>query len=58
MSVFDKESIRTTVQRCQRCGETHEDLLFEPLLNPVNDKKHWTMCPIVQQPILLSIVDE
>lgn len=55
---------------CARCGGEHDDLEFEKLLRPMSandfyydeapegagEGKYWTMCPTVEQPIILTVV--
>lgn len=43
----------TTVKACQRCGEEHWQLTFEPLANPADEWTYWALCPRTKQPILL-----
>lgn len=48
---------------CSRCGETHLDLKFGLLTNPVlgNDGKeeytHWALCPTNGEPILMKVLE-
>ena len=41
------------VNGCPRCGFDHNDLTFHVLLNGV-EYCYWTMCPVVNQPILCN----
>lgn len=43
------------VRLCQRCGENHDELGFDPLSNPADEYSWFAKCPITQQPILLKI---
>ena len=50
---------------CARChSDGHADLIFYPLTHPVKSIKgtiiatHWAMCPIVEEPILMTETDE
>lgn len=44
------------INKCARCGGDHK-LTFEPLTN--HDRyTHWSLCPIVSQPILMIVVDD
>lgn len=43
-----------TVRNCQRCGEDHE-VAFHPLTNPSDHFNFWAFCPVVRQPLMLSI---
>lgn len=38
---------------CQRCGQDHSKLKFQPLTNPVDSFEWWALCPVTQEPILL-----
>ena len=40
---------------CARCGRTHRNLVFSPLLRPVRVLTHWTSCPMTGEPILMVI---
>lgn len=37
---------------CARCGNDHDELVFEPLDNH-ETYSHFAMCPLLNQPILL-----
>lgn len=43
-----------TVRCCQRCGQDHE-LVFKPLSNPADLFTHWSLCPLLQEPVLLAV---
>lgn len=54
--------ITTDVYACVRCGKSHKALEFNRLngvihCGPFEQLTHWTMCPEIQQPILLGIRD-
>jgi hypothetical protein len=58
-----------TIKKCARCLETHPDLTFSRLDNPMivefdidglEGKRvfhYWAMCPIKQEPVLLEVSD-
>ena len=45
------------LDQCPRCGELHENIVFEQLALPMEDPRgdftHWAPCPTCAQPILL-----
>jgi hypothetical protein len=48
------------LDNCPRCGELHSNLIFERIVNPphANDGHtftHFSICPKIEQPILLRI---
>jgi hypothetical protein len=43
------------VRHCARCNGEHITLRFTPLANPPDGITHWSMCPQVHQPILLTV---
>lgn len=49
--------MKTTINNCARCGETHEDLEFEKLDKPFLEGRarynHWAPCPVNGQPVML-----
>jgi hypothetical protein len=55
------QTITTDVFHCARCGENHEALVFQKFTRPMVDEdstvwKHWAMCPVLHEPILLSAI--
>ena len=59
--------LKVTINRCARCGVSHEGLLFKPFKNPVLDPErlenitlfsHWALCPTSGEPIVLKILPE
>ena len=46
------------VEGCARCGETHENLIFERLESPVRNLTHWAECPNTGQPILMRMTED
>lgn len=52
--------MKVKISNCARCGGTHEDLEFAELSRPMVEAKHthWAMCPTVNEPIMLRIVEE
>jgi hypothetical protein len=60
--------MKQTIKGCARCkGEGHNDLEFEELKHPMQIDlpgcpptmlaTHWAMCPTVNQPIMLILID-
>jgi len=47
-----------TVRSCARCGQDHEDMVFEPLSNASDEWEWWGMCRTNQQPVLLRDVPD
>ena len=49
-----------TIKRCARCGQDHENLIFEEFIDkPIDiDYNYWAMCPGMKQPILLKLYDD
>lgn len=50
---------KVDVRRCVRCGKNHDQLLFKPLSTPIlsgpfETLTHWSMCPELDQPILMG----
>lgn len=45
------------LKNCARCGHDHELLWASLLDNPPDSFTHWTLCPIVHQPILFRITE-
>lgn len=49
--------MKVTFKNCARCGETHKDLEFEKLEEPMTCGRerytHWAPCPTNGQPIML-----
>lgn len=44
---------------CARCGKVHKGLVFQEIRNPIyagpfETLTHWTMCPELDQPILMG----
>lgn len=52
--------MKVKISNCARCGETHVGLEFSKLTRPMVDAKHthWAMCPTVNEPIMLRIVED
>ena len=54
----DPDTILTrTVIDCPRCHRDHV-MWFYPLSNPIDLYKHWGMCPLINEPVLIQIEDE
>lgn len=49
--------MRVNVSGCQRCQSTHHDLEFKPLTNPADEFKFWAMCPEIDEPVMLAVVE-
>lgn len=52
------EQVITNVSRCQRCGEDHNQLIFQRLDNAIDNYNYWGTCPTKNQPILLKVVED
>lgn len=55
--------ITTSVTGCSRCGNNHQNITFAKFTNPVKDTgsqiwTHWTICPVLNEPILLYAFDD
>lgn len=49
--------VNTTIRKCARCGEDHEDITFRAMSNPFDSEyPYWALCPNGYGPILLSSV--
>lgn len=55
---WNQTGFSVNVSRCQRCGQDHVGMHFMPLDNPADEYKHWAMCPVKTQPILLMVTDD
>lgn len=53
----DREELIIDVDKCARCGKNHSNLKFTRIYNLIR-YTHWCMCPNVNQPILLEIVEK
>ncbi len=47
--------IVTTINGCARCGETHEDMVFQPFEMPCGRFTHWAECPESGAPVLMRV---
>lgn len=59
--------MKITIYKCARCGEDHKDLEMKKFKNPVVITflkweeyiiPYWTMCPVVNEPILIDEIKE
>ena len=52
--------MKTTVNECARCGDTHVDLTFERFTRPIQldgvTYQYYGVCPSTQEPILCAMV--
>jgi hypothetical protein len=48
--------IQSAIERCARCRSNHPELHFKRFPIPVGDWTHWTLCPKLNEPILMQIV--
>lgn len=56
---LENNQLITDVSNCARCGYNHKQLVFVKLINPMEDGwEYWSMCPELEEPILLKIVGE
>ena len=46
------------VNNCARCNQNHSNIEFIPFTIPPLEYTYWGMCPAVNEPILLCVVDE
>ena len=46
------------MSRNARCGADHTNLSFAPLINPADDFEYWVFCPVMHQPLWLSVRSE
>lgn len=53
-----------TILNCARCSGDHKDMGFKKLTVPIKsddgigpDWTHWSLCPILKEPVLLMIKD-
>ena len=62
---LESQAAQTYSGHCPRCGGEHEGLLLAPLANPPQVSSPilgsalpdaWTMCPVLQQPLLVGWV--
>jgi hypothetical protein len=51
----DVQSVVVYVKKCPRCGADHSNVVFTPLINPINDYEYWVFCPVTHQPLLLTL---
>lgn len=42
------------VQKCSRCGNSHE-ITFKAFKNKPPGYDYWSMCPILNEPILIKV---
>jgi hypothetical protein len=52
---IEKENLVVNIVSCARCGKNHDNLSFSKMRNPSGKNTHWTMCPNLNEPILLQI---
>lgn len=46
----------SAIDRCARCGESHEYLSFSKIAgNPIDDYNYWALCPVSKSPVLMKI---
>lgn len=63
MSASKPHGVKVQVYGCARCTQDHQ-IYFKPFIyQPVIDKDeveytHWAMCPVLNEPILMRIIDE
>lgn len=50
-------NVQTSIVNCARCNNNHEDIIFTPLTNGIR-YSHFAMCPVINQPILMYIIDD
>jgi hypothetical protein len=49
--------MKILVKNCARCGQDHEVEFREFVQNGVGDLTHWGMCPVLNEPILMRIIE-
>lgn len=52
------KNFSASVNRCARCGQDHELVAFNVLLNHPEDITHFGTCPNTQQPILMLMKED
>lgn len=52
------DAMPVDVNKCQRCGKDHSQLLFYPLANPADLYKWWSICPVTQQPLMVKVTEQ
>lgn len=55
---FKKVLVVTEIRGCSRCGKKHKELEFKEFKTPAGIYTHWTMCPTLNEPILLEFVNK
>jgi hypothetical protein len=57
--------MKTNIVGCARCGENHKDLEIKKLTVPIdisntngNKIGYWAMCPKLNEPILLIVLED
>lgn len=49
--------MKTNIVSCARCEKDHEVEVKE-FTNPPPNYTHWALCPNLQEPILIKVVEE
>lgn len=44
------------INRCQRCGCNHKNMVFRLLTNPADEYQFWGMCDFMAEPLLLKVI--
>jgi hypothetical protein len=57
--------MKTTIIHCARCGENHEHLEIKKLTIPIelpdsngHNINYWAMCPTLNEPIMVEVIEE
>lgn len=63
MKTVEQKTIVLDIVGCARChGGGHDGLEFRRLTHPLDAGEyhftHWAMCPLILEPILLTIMDK
>lgn len=52
-----RQRMEIKILRCQRCGQDHGPIIFEPIRNQStpDDATHWGICPEFNEPIMITV---
>lgn len=50
------EVFYVTIRDCARCGDNHDNLMFQRFQYPPDDFDAWGMCPDTNEPILMTVL--
>lgn len=49
--------MRVDIRGCARCDQDHPQLEFKKFTTPCAGRTHFAMCPTLQEPIIMKVVD-